>query len=96
MEDDRLKTQIRFGDRDLEVLTKLKGSQEPFRQEDLKTFIGDSEIPEFDFRLRWNIQTDRPPRRRVSSSSPETENRRNASRDQTQRKEITNKTAQQK
>ena len=70
-EDNSLKTQIRFGEKDLEILTKEKGSEEAFQVEDLRTFIGDCIIPEFDYRLKWKIQTDRPPRRIVSSSSPE-------------------------
>ena len=67
-EDDSLKTQLRFGDRDIEVLTKEKGSEDPFRVTKLQEFIGDRTVPEFDFSLKWRAQNDRPPRRRVTSN----------------------------
>ena len=85
-EDAGLKTQMRFGEGDVEILTKRKGGEEPFRMVDLATFIGDNAIPEFDFNIKWRIQVDRPPRRRVYSSSPEPTNRRTQMSDQPSRR----------
>ena len=67
--DNRLKTQIRFGEKDLEVMTKIKGMEELFKQEDLKSFIGDQIIPDFNFNLKWRIKMDSIPRRRLHSAS---------------------------
>ena len=71
--DRTLKTQLRFGERDLEVLTKEKGGEEPFRVVNMKEFTKGREIPDFDHTIRWKVQPDRPPRRRVMSSSGEEE-----------------------
>ena len=68
--DDSLKTQIRFGEKDFIVLTKEKGSQEPYLVEDLATFADGEEIPDIDLTIKWNFHEDRPPRRRVVSSQP--------------------------
>ena len=74
-EDSRLKTQIRFGKNDLEILTKEKGSDKPFNVVNLKDFIGDLEVPEFDWRMKWKSHVDRKPRRTVTdSSSPSPQN----------------------
>ena len=67
-ENNKLKTQIRFGKSDLEILTKLRGSEESFKVINLNDFIGDADIPEFDFDVKWKCHRDRAPRRRVSSS----------------------------
>ena len=66
-EDPYLKTQVRFGDKDLIVLTKEKGSEDPYRVADLKSFVGNQELPDFDITIRWRIQEDRPPRRRLGT-----------------------------
>ena len=66
--DNNLKTQIRFNEKDLEVLTKAKGTSEPFRPVNLTDFAGDETIPGFDHSVRWRKCVDRPLRRRVTSS----------------------------
>ena len=71
-QDESLKTQIRFGDRDLIVLTKVKGSQDAFEMEDLEDFTAGEELPAIDLKIRWRFHEDRPPRRRVASRSPDT------------------------
>ena len=53
-----LKTQVRFGQRDLEILTKVKGSQELFRQVDLKEFIGDNVLPGYDHDIKFRRYTE--------------------------------------
>ena len=67
-ENQNLKTQVRFGSRDLEVMIKTKGDKEPFTRVDLKEFIGEAIIPNFDDSQKWRHQPDRRPRRRVTSS----------------------------
>ena len=83
----QLKTQVCFGDKDLEILTKIKGSDDPYRVVDLRQFAAGGRIPDFNPNLRWKWQEDRQPRRRVMSNtespSKEKDNgRRPARRDQ--------------
>ena len=68
-QDALLKTQIRFGTRDLIVLTKEKGSQEPYVVTDADSFAEEERLPEVDMRIKWRFQEDRPQRRRVASPS---------------------------
>ena len=67
-ENPEIKTQVRFGQKDLEILIKNKGSEEPFQKVDLMEFIGKDKIPEFDHKMKWNYTKERPPRRRVTSN----------------------------
>ena len=67
-EDSSLKTQVRFGERDLEVLVKTKGEDTPYRVVDLEAFADNEEIPEYDHNIKWRRQEDRMPRRRVASN----------------------------
>ena len=48
-----LKTQIRWGEKDLEIYTKLKGRNEQMTRTSLKEFMEDSSLPDFDFRIKW-------------------------------------------
>ena len=66
-EDSQLKTQIRFNNRDLEVLVKVKGGEDPYKTVDLKKFAAGGHIPSFDNTIKWRWQEDRQPRRRVMS-----------------------------
>ena len=68
--DESLKTQIRFGERDLIILTKEKGSQEPYYTEYLDAFTEGEELPDVDMSIKWRFHEDRPPRRRVASPHP--------------------------
>ena len=63
-----MKTQIRFGENDLVVLTKQKGSDETYKRVNMFDFTGGIKLPEFDMKLKWKIQEDRPPRRRIPQS----------------------------
>ena len=63
--DQSLKTQIRFGKRDIEVFTKYKGEEAGFKKIKLCDFTDISEIPEFDWGIRWRRYQDKPPRPRI-------------------------------
>ena len=69
-EDSSLKTQVRFGKEDLEILTKTKGTTDPFKIVSFKDFFGDEPILDFDYSIKWNNNLDKPPRRKVSYSCP--------------------------
>ena len=73
-EDDSLKTQMRFGDGDLKILTEVEGGEEPFRHLDMNMFLAGDKLPDFDHTLKWRVQSDRPPRRRVGSRDEEPAN----------------------
>ena len=64
--DPEIKTQIRFSDRDIEILTKTRGTDEPYRPVNLNDFMGDTPLPLFDHSRKWNFRPDRPPRRKIS------------------------------
>ena len=56
--DKRTKTQIRWGEDDLEIFTKVRlddhaGKQEPFKRQNLKDFMEDAELPKFDLEIKW-------------------------------------------
>ena len=51
--DKTLKTQMRWGDKDVEIHVKTKGSEEPYRKVNLKDFMGDTPLPEFDSKVKW-------------------------------------------
>ena len=79
MEDKSLKTQVRFGKSDLEVLTKIKGGEDPFKTVSLEQFLGEDTIPEFEEDVKWQAHKDRAPRRRVTSSRSSSPASRNSS-----------------
>ena len=63
-----LKTQMRFKHGDIEVLTKYKGSEEPYRILPLTELKDFDSIPGYDHSIRWNKKVDRPARREITSS----------------------------
>ena len=66
MEDDNIKTQIRFGNNDLEVFLKTKGTKEQYKQVKLKDFVGDlGTLPPFNHDIKWKKNVDRPYRRKL-------------------------------
>ena len=70
----KLKTQIRFGLKDIEILTKTKGDGDSFKPVDWREFIGNETIPKFDAKIKLRSQPDKPPRRKlVASPSKQTE-----------------------
>ena len=46
-----LKTQLRYGTNDFEILIKEKGTTKPFRLVEMKEFIGESQLPEFNHNI---------------------------------------------
>ena len=58
-----LKTQIRYGSKDIEVHIKIKGSGEGFKKTNLVEFMGDNSIPTFDHTVKWRKRAERGERR---------------------------------
>ena len=61
-QDPNLKTIIKFNEKDIEVLTKLRRSDEPFKILELKEIEMKGAIPKFDHSITWKRRSDRPPR----------------------------------
>ena len=64
-----IKTQIRFGEKDLEVLLKTREGNEPYKQVDIWTFMDGSELPSFNHTKKWKPRHDHPPRRKICYNS---------------------------
>ena len=70
--DDSLRTQVRFGVHDVEVMIKTKGSRDPYRIKPLDELTDLRDIPKFDHSKVWSTRVDRPPRRKVFNSPERT------------------------
>ena len=51
--DGKLKTQIRWGDSDIEMFVKEKGTNEQLKKTNLLEFMGETDLPEFDTSVKW-------------------------------------------
>ena len=60
--DPNLKTKIQFNEKDLEVLTKKRRSDDTFKVLELKEIEEIGQIPKFDHSITWKRRSDRPPR----------------------------------
>ena len=67
VENPLLKTQLRFGRKDVEVYCKIKGEEEGFRKIELSDFTDEEKIPTFNHSIKWKRYDDKPPRRRLTS-----------------------------
>ena len=61
--DKGLKTQLRFSDKDIEILLKEKGSGKPYRIVKMEDFTDVTLVLEYDHNKKWAVRTDKPPRR---------------------------------
>ena len=82
-EDPALKTQLRFGKRDIELFTKIKGEDAPYKQVRLVDFTDTTKIPPFDHTQKWKRYPDRwtrkytPMRNPTETAEPAKEKNRN-------------------
>ena len=72
-EDPELRTQLRFGRKDIEVYIKIKSEETGFRKISLEQFTA-TQIPPFNPEIKWRKYTDRLPRK-ISSRQAETRTR---------------------
>ena len=61
----KVKTQMRFSSKDIEILMKERGTAEPYKQVAYRVVTNPEDIPEFDFSVKWHQKTDRPPRKTI-------------------------------
>ena len=64
--DSKLKTQLRWGEKDVEVYVKTKGSQEPLKKTDLYDFMEGTTLPEYDNNIKWKARPERRQRRNLT------------------------------
>ena len=64
-ENKNMKTQIRWGDHDVEMFVKTKGNGEQYRKVKLKEFMGSIKLPEFDMSIRWKKTDNKKPRKQL-------------------------------
>ena len=62
-DDPSLKTQLRFGRKDIELYMKIRGEDKGFRRVSLYDFTDMSAVPGFNFDIKWKRYQDKPPRR---------------------------------
>ena len=63
--DKKLKTQIGWGDKDIEIFTKTKGSEEPLRKVDLADFMGETPLPSCEMNFKWKARPSNKIRREL-------------------------------
>ena len=59
-----VKTQLRFNDKDVEILCKVRGSNEPYRTVPYEDITDPKYIPKFEYNLKWLQQNGNKPLRK--------------------------------
>ena len=61
----KIKTQLRFGSRDVEIMMKEKGSKDPYKKVTYSEVTDPSGVPEFDHSVKWTQRQERKLRRKL-------------------------------
>ena len=70
--DKSLKTQIRWGEKDLEIFIKNRnennedGDRERFKKTNLQDFMGDTLLPDFDMEIEWKTRRDEKTKKKIT------------------------------
>ena len=64
-EEKDLKTQVRWGERDVEIWTKKKGTEDNLEKRDIDEFMNGKELPEIDLNIKWKAARNRRDRREL-------------------------------
>ena len=67
--DPTIKTQMRFGKHDVEVLKKTRGSRDPYKITPLHVICRNENLPDFDYKIKWHHKKDRLPRQGIFDST---------------------------
>ena len=62
-EDPSLKTQLRFGKKDIEILVKTRGEDGGFKKVKMEDFVDPKEVPVFESNIKWRKYIEKPPRK---------------------------------
>ena len=68
--DKNLKTQMRFGKFDVEILTKMRGQSDPFKLIPLQDICDPETIPKYDNEIKWQKKTELGNLRKLESQPP--------------------------
>ena len=68
-----MKTQLRFGNRDIEIFVKYRGDNTPFKKIKISDITDPDLVPSFDHSIHWKRHQDRPPRRTLRKPSGQAE-----------------------
>ena len=60
-----VKTLLRFGQKDVEIFMKTRGSEEPYKKVPFEEITFTRDIPRFEHDLKWTNNTNRSPRRKL-------------------------------
>ena len=63
-----MKTLMRFGETDIEVMTRDKSKDEGYKSLSLEEIEKSGEIPKFDYTIKWRRRTDRMTRRKTTQT----------------------------
>ena len=68
-----MKTQMRFNNSDIEVLTKQRGAEEGYKVVQLSTICAEEDIPKFNCELKWKKKSAKQHRERLMESPSQRE-----------------------
>ena len=63
-----MKTQLRFSDKDIEIMIKNRGSTEPYRTVKYEEIMDIKDIPGYDDNIKWKSKGEIPIRRKITPS----------------------------
>ena len=61
----KIKTQLRFGSHDVEIMMKERGSKDPYKKVTYGEVTDPSGVPGFDHSIKWTQRQERKPRRKL-------------------------------
>ena len=62
----QLKTQMRWGEHDIEIYTKERGTKQGYKKTDLKGFMGENFLPDIDLAVKWQLRAPGLSRRKLN------------------------------
>ena len=65
-ENANMKTQLRFGEHDVEILLKQKGTGESYKKVPYETITDPRYVPKFDYNFKWTQSSNTAPRRKLT------------------------------
>ena len=78
-EDPDIKTQLRFGPKDIDIFIKYKSEGVPFKLVKIEDFTDANRVPGFDHSIKWKCFLDKPPRRKLGEHRQEDDSARKPS-----------------
>ena len=64
-ENPTIKTQLRYGTRDIEIMIKVKGTNEPYKTVPIDKITNPENVPKYDHDISWKQRSEKKPRRKL-------------------------------